>query len=116
MSEFVRPVPKDQVAVESTRTRITRKYLLPLAITFSLGLAAAATTGEVISLIKWDQIAESKRERYGDTADELNDGVWPDGEDIGLGGAATGGIVLAGVSYLGKRRLDQEASGKASRS
>ncbi len=109
MSEFLRPAPKEQASIESIRARITRKYLLPLAIIFSLGLAAAATAGEIASLVNWDQIAESKKERYGDTADELNDGVWPDVEDIGIITVGTGGIVFASLSYLGKRKLDEEA-------
>ena len=114
MKETIRPCPENQVNIESTKTRITRKYILPLVITFSLGLAATATVGEVYSIVNWDKISEEtheRRERYGKIrVDDTNDGKWPDAPDVGLLTLIEGGVIGAAGAYFGKRKLDKTAS------
>jgi len=118
MIETISTVPEDIVKVESGRSRITRKYILPLAIVFSLGIAGTATVGEVYSIVNWDEIekqALERQQRHPDLlVDDTNDGIWPDASDVGMGGVMVGGLVLGTIAFVQKRRMDREISSSSS--
>ena len=118
MSEIVGVVPKEVVVAELSRLRITRKYILPLAIVFSLAIAGTATVGEVYSIVNWDKIEKQvlkRQQRHPDLlVDDTNDGKWPDAPDAGLGGVMAGGVVIGSLAFMQKRKMDREISGSSS--
>lgn len=109
MNERLREVPESQVSIESVKARITRRYVLPLVITFSLGLAVTAITAEVYWVANWDQVAEAAH-KPDEKVDDLNDGKWPDAPDVGVLTVAEGGLIFAAGAIIGKRKLDKAVS------